>query len=229
MVDAIETKTPEEPQVMAERILSAVERITDTPQGILELVGKLRKESADTAVLVERIVSHYSNRSAIAGGATALPALLPGIGTAAYLATGPLADMVLLLKFEVEMSCALAAAHGFDITRPEERQLAFLLAAVKTSDESLGRSVLADVGEVGWTAIWNYAPRRVVKLLVEILALIAVAVLAERLLLKAIPLVGIAVGAGMNKVLTSRVGKRANEELELRAKLLAEASGAKRA
>jgi uncharacterized protein (DUF697 family) len=217
-------KTPEDPHVMAEKMLSAVERITTKPEEIVALVDNLRATTGSEKRLVDKIISHYSNRCAITGGATALPGLIPGIGTVAYLLTGPLADMVLLLKYEVEMTCALASAHGFDITLPEERQLALLLAAVKTSEVSSGKNVLREIGEVSWTAIWNYAPRRVSKAIIEVMAIIALQLLLKRMLLKMIPFIGMAVGAGMNKVLTQRVGNQAEAEISLRKKLLAESA-----
>ena len=207
------------------QLLHAVERITDSPEKIKARVDDWKLAGGGRGQVVEEIIRYYSNASAVSGAATTLPALIPGIGTLAYLATGPLADMVLLLKFEAEMCQALAYVHGYDIAKPEERQLAFLLAAVKTSEVSTGRFVLSDVGEASLTAMWNYAPRRVSKLLVEVLAIVAVSTITRKFFL-AIPFIGMAVGAGMNKVLTGRVGKQANDELELRARLLAQAAPA---
>ena len=120
------------------KLLSAVERILDDDENIIALVEDLKSkmkgeggESQQDAV-GRRIVAIYSNRSAVSGGATALPAILPGLGTLATITGGTLVDMGLMLKFEVEMALALSWLHGFDIHTERERQIAFLLASVST-------------------------------------------------------------------------------------------------
>ena len=57
-------------------------------------------------------MSHYSNATAVSGGATALPSMIPGLGTLVTLTGGTLVDVALMLKFEVEM--ALALCRAFD-------------------------------------------------------------------------------------------------------------------
>lgn len=208
-----------------QKLLTAVERIVESPEKIVERVEAARARTGawdDPDTVAPELIASYSNKSAVLGGATAIPAMLPGLGTAATLALGPFADMVLLLKIEAELCLALAAARGHDIHDPAERQLAFLLAAVNTAEVAKDRSVLRDAVDVSGTAIWNYAPRRVSKLLVHAIAILA-AIHLSRNLLRAIPVIGVAVGAGMNKVLTKRVGKKAYAALKTRDALEARA------
>lgn len=205
-----------------EQLLHALERILESPAAIQALVRKKQAETGaydDPDAVAPHLIAHYSNRSALVGGATAIPAMLPGLGTVATLLAGPLADMVLLLKLEAEMCLALAAARGHDIARPDERQLALLLATVSTAEVSRGRNPLRDAVDVSGTAIWNYTPRRVGKLLVEALAVAAAWQLSRRVALRALPVIGVAVGAGMNKALTTRVGRQAWRSLQARAHL----------
>ncbi len=212
---------PEAPDVNLEtgqKILTAVERILEAPEKIIARVEQARADSGawDEADLVApKLISSYSNKSALIGGATAIPAMLPGVGTAVTLLAGPMADMVLLLKLETELCLALSCLRGHDIRDPKERQLAFLLAAINTAELSKGRNTVLEVVDVSGTAIWNYAPRRVGKILVNVLAVIA-ALQISRGMLRAVPLIGIAVGASMNKVLTARVGKNAYRSLKTR-------------
>ena len=209
-----------------QKLLTAVERLVEAPELILEKVEKARARTGawdDPDTVAPALISSYSTKAAIIGGATAIPAMLPGLGTAATLALGPFVDMVMLLKIEAELCLALSALRGHDIRDPAERQLAFLLAAVNTAEVAKGRSALRDAVDVSGTAIWNYAPRRVGKLLVHAIAILA-ALHLSRNLLRAIPIIGVAVGASMNKVLTKRVGTKAYAALRVRDSLQARTS-----
>jgi hypothetical protein len=72
---------------------------------------------------------------------------------------------------------------------------------------------------VSCQAIWSYTPREVSKVLLRVLSFIAVANATKRLgrgALKAIPFIGVGIGAGMNKALTMRVGNGAHRALAAR-------------
>lgn len=197
----------------ARTLLNAVERMLDTPDEIAGVVERMRREGGgDLGTTATRIVSHYSNRCALMGGIAGMPGLFPGLGPVIAIAGTALAEMVALLKLEVEMCLALAHAYGYDIRETRERQLAFLLAAVRTREVSTGRNVLLDIGAVSLTAATNYTPRQLEKLLLKVLGITGLIVgfrNLPRLAAHALPLVGVGIGAGLNKVLTARVGKRA--------------------
>jgi hypothetical protein len=126
-----------------------------------------------------------------------------------------------MLKYEVEMALVLSHLHGFDITQKKERQLAFLMASVSTYNAKSGRNFFLDVAHAEGIAIWKYAPREVSKMLVTAFTQLALMHLSKGLL-RALPLVGIAVGSSMNKALTTRVGERCISELKLRQQLTEE-------
>ncbi len=207
------------------KLLSAVERIIDDTENIIAVVDRhaehLRSEQPGIdedslrELVAAKLVAHYSTASAISGGATALPAIFPGAGSILALTGGTLLDVAFVLKYEVEMSLALCWNFGFDIRQERERELAFLLASVLTHDESTGESFVNDVMRAEGQALWNYAPRQVPKLLAQVFARIAVRQ-ATKGLARMLPFVGIAVGAGMNKALTTRTGKQMVVELERR-------------
>lgn len=198
------------------RLLSAVERILEDDVALRERVQGLLSEHryredpvGDTArVLIRR----YSNHSMVAGGATAVPALLPGVGTLAAMLGGTAVDLALMLKYEVELALSLSVAHGHDISNPEERQLAYLLASVGTYDAQSGHDILSDLAAVEAEALWTYGPREVSKLLLTVLSKLALLTLGKGLA-RAVPLVGVAVSGGVNKVLTQRVGRRIHQVL----------------
>jgi hypothetical protein len=206
-----------------QKLLTAVERILDDSENLIALGDRylasakakgLDGEMARSAAAQEA-VRHFSNLSALSGGAASLPALFPGIGSIVAMTGGSLADMGLVLKFEVEMALVLTHLRGFDIRRSEERQLAFLLASVSTYDAKSGRNFFVDVAEAESVALWNYAPRQVSKLLLSVLARLALLQVSKSLV-RAVPLVGIAVGSSVNKVLTRKVGLRCIAQLEQR-------------
>ena len=213
-----------EDQSQGRKLLNVVERIiADTDSLVALSKDCLRRaqavtpedEAAAVAAASEEIIRHFSTRTAVSGGLAALPALLPGVGTLAAVAGGTLADVGLVLKFEVEMALTLSHLHGFDITREEERNLAFLLASVSTYDAKSGGNFFADVVQAEGIALWKYTPRQVGKLLLTVLSRLALLQVGKGLA-RAVPFVGIAVGSSMNKVLTRRVGERLVSELKQR-------------
>ncbi len=169
----------------------------------------------------EQIVRQYALAAAVSGGVTSIPALVPGMGSFVATTGGALLDMAVLLKIEVEMALCLSHLYGFDIRDEHERQIAFLLASVSTYEHRSGENVLTDLMEAETTALWNYAPREVARLLLVVLARLA-ARATGRSFIKAVPVVGVAAGASLNMVLTQRVGRTMQEELEQRARERAE-------
>ncbi|WP_375770853.1 EcsC family protein [Archangium gephyra] len=209
-----------EDQSQGRKLLTAVERILSDTDSLIALAEQqVLRAGGDKREAAEEVVRSFSNRAAVAGGLAAAPALIPGAGTLVAALGGALADMGFLLKYEVEMALVLSYLHGFDIRKDEERQLAFLLASVSTYDAKSGENVLVDVAKAEGVAIWKYAPREVSKHLVSVMTKIALLQLSKGLV-RALPLVGIAVGSSMNKVLTKRVGERCIRDLQKRREFL---------
>ena len=200
-----------------ETLLSVIESIIRSDTEIIAEVERLKVRGPDKSVaeIASEIIVMYSNRSAISGGASALPALIPGWGTLVTMVGSALLDTALLLKFEVEMSLALSWNAGFDIRESSERQMAFLLASISTYDIRNGDNFIVDVLQAEGVAIWNYAPRQVSKVLLIVLGRLAL-MNAGKSMLKALPLVGVAIGSGVNKYLTTRIGNQCTERLQER-------------
>jgi len=207
-----------------EALLKAVERIVDSPKEIRERVDEILERARDSLpvdategqirTVVEReIISHYSNRTALAGGAAALPALIPGIGSIAALVGGGLVDMTACLKFEVEMVLALAAVRRYKIEDKRERQLAYLLAAAHTYEATGGRNPLPDLVKTEIDAVWHYTPRQLGKLVAALFVKLAL-MLAGKGLTRAIPFIGVVVSSAANKTLTQRVGRSVIKALD---------------
>lgn len=208
-----------------ERLLTAVERLVREPDEIIAAVELLdlegEREISEAAYLraaAKKIVSVHSTRSAIGGGLSAVPGLLPGAGTLVATVGGSMADMAWMLKQEVEMALSLAYLYGYDITDERERWLAYGLASVSTYDARSGRNYLADLAETQIEAMVKYTPRQLSKLVVTYLGKLVLAQ-AGRGFVRGIPLVGVVVGAGGNKLLTSAVGWRCVTALRTRRRM----------
>ena len=217
---------PQSSENQGETLLSAVERVVDSPESVVELVedfkvrtprSSLPSEGAWRREVAAKIVSNFSRKSALSGGVTSLPALIPGIGTLAAALGGTFLDLVLVLKFEVEMAMALTYLHGFDIRERNERQFAFLLASVQTYEAKTGRNFLVDLGSATGTAMWNYTPRQLSKSLLKVMSALALRSVS-RGLLRAVPVVGAIVNTSVNKVFTTKVGHSCIAQLNMRRK-----------
>lgn len=217
-------------EVKGRQLLSAVERLVSsndtlrTHVAVCEARAKARapeaSKSKDTfrQLVAQELTRSYSNRAAIAGGATALPALIPGVGSLAAGIAGTFAELAYLLKTEVELCLSISHVYGFDIDEPQERQLSFLLAAVSTYDAS-GKNFFVDVVRAEGVAIWNYGSRVLARMVIKAMTALALAYV-WRGLLRMVPVLGIVIGSGMNKVLTERVGERASRDLRTRRDLM---------
>jgi uncharacterized protein (DUF697 family) len=202
-----------------QKLLATVERLLDPPESIQERVRGLRREAGPSLErLVDRVIDLYVGKSAVSGGATAIPAMLPGVGTLLGTLGGSLADTAFLLKYQVEMCLALSAAYGYDITKAHERKLAILVAATTMHEAQTGRNLLKDVGAMSKKGAFSMNPQDLAKALAPVFGTIAIGY-AAKTVLRAIPLVGVGVGATMNRTLTAKVGKKANEQLQARKKI----------
>jgi uncharacterized protein (DUF697 family) len=213
-----------EREVAGERLLSAVERLVDDPDSLIAQVEAFKQDTfperdENEAYFLEavskRLIANFSNKSAIAGGATALPAIFPGGGTMLAIVGGSLADMAFMLKHEVEMALCLTHLHGYDIREESERWLAYALVAVNIYEAKSGRSYFSDIAEAQLEALARYTPRQLTKLVATVLGKVAI-LAASKNLVKALPLVGVVVSASANKLLTGSVGWRCAEALARR-------------
>ena len=202
-----------------ERLLTAVERLVDDSDALVAEVEAFKEDVPTTEgplyqdAVAARIIRTYSNRSAFAGGVSALPSLLPGGGTLVALIGGSLADMTMMLKFEVEMSLCLTHAYGYDIREERARWLGYTLAAVNTYEVSSGRNFFVDLADAQLEAIARYTPRQLSKLVITAFGKYAL-LASSKAFMRALPFVGIAVSASTNKILMRSVGWRCVDALD---------------
>jgi uncharacterized protein (DUF697 family) len=214
--------TKESSYARGERLLTAVERLVEDCDDLIAYVETLKSATAPEMdeeerieALAEQIIGDYSRRSAISGGVTALPGLLPGGGSAVALIGGVLADMTFMLKHDVEMILCLSYIFGHDIRDEKERWLAYVLAGMRTYQARERQNYMVDLLEVQLDALPKYTPRELFKIAATVLGRIAL-LSVSRGFVKALPLIGIAVSASTNKYMTWSVGWWCVDALERR-------------
>ena len=204
------------------KLLYSLDRIVEKSSTIIKTVDQYKivanskgeEGASERDKVAKLIIEHYSGRSAISGGTTSIPGTIPFIGP--FLAIGGnITDMVLLLKFEIEMVLALSYAYGFDITEDKERKMAFLITVVGFSDGEGGKNLLEDITRISGIAAGTYGPRELTKMIISILAKMTFSNIFRRGG-KFIPFVGIAVGAGYNKIMTQKLGEKVIKVLKER-------------
>lgn len=208
-------------------ILKAVEIIIASPESIQKQVQQMEdkynkkyaKKMTEDQIkdkVADHIISNYSYYTSFAGGASALPGIVPGIGTAVAMVGGATADAALTMKWEIEMVMSIATVYGVDITIDEEQRLCYLIAAFGVINEAAKKGV----AEVGTQAL-----KRMVQQYLKGPTLVAVkevfkkvgVVFTRKALEKAIPFgIGAVVGASSNKLLTVYVGKKAKDFFKTR-------------
>jgi uncharacterized protein (DUF697 family) len=204
-------------------LLTAVERLVDDSDSLVAQVAAF-EEDVDalghrTGTLLHRdavaarVIRAFSNRSAFAGGLTALPAMLLGAGTAVAIVGGSLADMTVMLKHEVEMALCLTHLYGHDIRVEKARWLGYTLAAVNTYEAQSGRNFFVDIAGAQLEAVAKYTPRQLSKLVASAFGKYALLSLS-RGFFRAMPLVGVAVSATTNKLMLSSTGWKCVDALE---------------
>ena len=118
---------------------------------------------------------------------------------------------------------ALALSGCMALIFVSERSVRWLLLASISTYDIHPRQLYCRCFTGGRRDYLNYAPRQVSKVLLIVLGRLAL-VNAGKSMLKALPLVGVAIGSGMNKVLTMRIGAqcvgRLEERLDVQAQIL---------
>jgi len=202
-------------------LLKALELILAPPSVIKQKVKKtkerlrLRNKTVNEDALREKVaaqlIASYSTKAGLSGGATALIGVVPGVGTALELFGGATADMALCLKYQVEMSMALADLYGQDIEGEADRKRYFIIAGLSTINTETVRQGSEQAAKVFTKLLERYlreASFDTVRVLFKKVSI----KLSKKILQKAIPFgVGAVIGFSSNKTLTWLVGRRAKE------------------
>lgn len=159
--------------------------------------------------VANKIITHYSNKAALIGGATSMSGVIPGIGTVMSMFGGATVDTALSMKYQIEMSMALAHLYGHDISVEEQKRICMIVAGLGTLTE-LSKKGAREIGEKAFsTMVEKTLKDNTKQALIQIFKRLGVE-LSQKSMQKAIPFgVGMLVSFGVNKAVTKYVGFKA--------------------
>lgn len=170
-----------------------------------------RSEEKINDMVVRKIISNYSYYSAFTGGATSLTGVVPGLGTVLAVFGGATADMALTMKYQIEMTMAIATVYGHDINLDEEERLCYLIAGLGTINEALKNRGKEGGKKLFMELVKKYGSSASAQAVKEVFKKVGIT-LSRKMVEKAIPFgVGAVIGFSANKALTWYVGRRARQ------------------
>jgi hypothetical protein len=170
------------------------------------------KTDDDIADLVaEKIISNYSYYAAFVGGATALTGVVPGLGTIIATFGGATADAALSMKYQIEMTMAIAVVYGHDITIEEEKRLCLIVAGLGAINQAAKEGGKAIGSKAFVKMTQQYLKGATLQAVKEIFKKVGIT-FTRKAAEKAIPFgFGVVIGFSANKGLTWYVGSKARD------------------
>lgn len=188
-----------------EKLLAGNDAIIARCDKAKTLAQKLSSPAKREKRTAQLIIMHYSNLTATGGGVSALPGMLPIFGSIFSIFGAGAVDAVLALKFELEMALALSHLAGFDIADPRERKLAFLLVCASL-EEAYDTEKEMSLFNIVNLAMGEFSTRELSKSLLKVFARVLTLMIAKKWV-KFFPVVGMFVGASVNKVMSAHTGR----------------------
>ena len=162
-------------------------------------------------LVVDKIISNYSYYAAFSGGATALAGVIPGLGTAISVFGGSVADAALSMKYQIEMTMAIAVVYGRDITIEEEKRISFLVAGLGAINEAAKKGGKAVGSKAFIKMTKEYLKGSTLQAVKEIFKKVGIT-FTRKATEKAIPYgIGVLISFSTNKGLTWYVGSKARD------------------
>ena len=200
-------------------LLKAIELVLADPAVIkkeaLSLKSKYSEKYHNTKTtdeieekIIDKIISNYSYYTAFVGAGTALTGIIPGLGTVIATFGGATADAAMSMKYQIEMTMAIATVCGHDIEIEEQKRLCLMVA---------GLGAINEATKEGGKQIGTKAFIKIVQQNLKGSTLIAVKEIFKKVGVtftrkafeKAIPFgIGVVIGFSANKGLTYYVGNK---------------------
>jgi len=170
---------------------------------------KSKSDDEINALVADKIISNYSYYAAFVGGTTALSGVVPGLGTVIATFGGATADAALSMKYQIEMTMAIATLYGHNIEVEEEKRLCLIVAglgaindAAKEGGKQIGSKAFVKMTQ-------QYLKGATLQAVKEIFKKVGIT-FTRKAVEKAIPFgVGVIIGFSANKGLTWYVGSKA--------------------
>jgi len=161
-------------------------------------------------LVAHKIVARYAWLATTSGVVSALPGIIPGVGTAVVAGTA-LGDALLCLKLQVSMCRCLAEAFGYDLQKEDTMHLAMLLAAGATLEKMGVQATSQLASKAGVAMVRQYLRGAVLQAIKEMFKRLGI-VFTRKALERAIPFgVGVVVSGSANHAIARYVGAKATE------------------
>lgn len=207
-------------EIDSSRLLKSVEALAIAPKDAKDLVRKYRKQLEEGGkhgdarkmqdAIADKIVSRYAYMATTSGSLSALPGVIPGLGTLALAGTA-LGDATLCMKFQVDMAMCLAETYGYDLNGEDARHLSFLIAAGGTLQKAGGQQAVRIGSKAGVKMLQQYLKGATLQAVKEFFKKLGI-VFTRKALEKAIPFgIGVVVGGTANYAMTKYVGTQAKK------------------
>lgn len=202
-------------------LLKAIELVLADPKNIHNetqvMLAKFRdahhskSETEVRDLAAKKIISNYSYFAAFAGGTTALTGVIPGLGTAIATFGGATADAALSMKYQIEMTMALASVYGHNILLEEEKRLCLIIAGLGAVNEAAKEGGKAIGSKAFIKMTQQYLKGSTLQAVKEIFKKVGIT-FTRKAAEKAIPFgVGVVIGFSANKGLSWYVGSKARD------------------
>lgn len=209
----------QEKSVEKSGLWKSVNAITISPSKALDIANQYKaaaRKNNPTAddgkiekIVSAKIIKKYAKTSALTGGVTALPGIIPGVGTAVAAIGGGITDASLSLKLQMDMTMVLAANYGWDITEQDARHMAMLIALCGGLEKLGEKTVVPVASKAGVNVLKLYLRGGALTALKSFTQKFGVT-FSRKALEKSIPFgFGAIIGTSINYGLTSYVGKEA--------------------
>jgi len=181
-------KTKNTSDVMGSISKYITQAISDADQeAATRRVAKLQEAQPELTIdeLVDVLIKQKCLQTGAVGAVTSASAMIPGLGTLASLTFGVAADIGWTFKYQAELVLEIAATYGHELTDDEKQRIVMLITGIS-----------AGVNQAAQVAGTRIAQKTTEKL-------------AEKSILKGLPIVGVAASAGINIATTYIIGRRA--------------------
>lgn len=200
------------------RLQKAVEAIAITPEAAENLVGgyrssfqsKFGREPAnleDKRRIANQVIGRYSKLAATSGALTALPSIIPGVGTAVAVLGGGLTDLAVALKLQIDMCMCLVEVYESDLSDEDKKHLAFVLALAGSAEGLAANSGKVAVEKVAQKLVYQYLRGPALVTIKQLFKRVSIN-FTQKAMAKAVPAgVGVVFSGSANYILTTAVGK----------------------
>lgn len=200
------------------RLQKAVETIVMTPAAAEKVVDGYRRgfedknerkpESLeDKRRIAAKIIGRYSKMSAATGAVTAVPSVIPGVGTAVAILGGGATDIAVALKLQVDMCMCLVEVFETELSTEDKKHLAFTLALAGSVEQMASKGGKAAVQKIAEKLVYQYLRGPALVTIKQLFKRVSIT-FTQKAMAKAIPAgVGVAFSSSTNYVLTRVVGR----------------------